>query len=249
MRLRLRNFMAVANVLLVLALSGTGCEGNKMKATDAFTDPKTIALVMAAQKGDVEGVHTAVRSGADPNARGKDDATPLLVVLATTINKAGLAALLSAGADPSLPATRGVAPLTLVVRAKDPELLQIMLKGGANPNWQGSTGEPLIWLAARDDRWDNVDTLLKSGADINALDGSGYTTVMRVASLQQYDRVMWLIARGANVTHVTRIGVSLAEFIESDNTSPNSPQYAWKQKVIAALQSQGIKVQVPPAQN
>ena len=213
-----------------------------MKVTDAFTDSKEIALITAAQKGDVKGVQAAVHSGADPNARGKDNATPLLILLGTSVNKEGLAALLSEGANPDIPATRGIAPLVLVALAKDPELLRIMLKGGANPNLKGSAGEPLIWLAARDGRWENVDTLLKNGADINALDGSGYTTVMRVASLQQFDRVMWLIDRGADVRHVTHIGVSLVDFVSSDNTPPSSPQYEWRQKVIALLQAQGNRV-------
>jgi ankyrin repeat protein len=220
-----------------------GCRESRMKASEAFADEKTIALVTAAQSGDVDGVHAAVRSGADPNACGKDDLTPVMFLLGSpTVNTAGMAALLSEGANANTPSTRGTAPLIIVARAKDSELLKIMLKGGGDPNLRGSAGEPLIWLAARDHSWGNVEILLQSGADINALDASSYTTVMRVASLQQFDKVMWLIERGADVRHVTGIGVSLAMIVANDQLQPGSPQYPWRQKVIDLLVEKGLMV-------
>ena len=143
---RIQVLLAFVATFLSIELA-TGCGRRDMKAGEVFNDAQTIALVMAAQQGDMAGVRTAAQAGANPNAKGRNDATPLFLVLASTVNKVGLSALLEVGADPNLPATQGVAPMVLVARAKDPELLHILLRGGGNPNFKATSSEPLLWLA------------------------------------------------------------------------------------------------------
>lgn len=212
------------------------------KASKYFSDPKMIQLVSSAESGDAPGVGVAVHAGADPNQRGTDDATPLLVVLSSTANKEGILALMRNGADPNLPSTQHIAPIILAARAKDPELLKMMLSARGNPNLRGSAEEPLIWLSAMDGRWQNVQTLLDAGANIDAVNGSGFTTAMNLASIQQYDRVAWFIQKGANLRVVARSGATLAVVVALVKVPVSSPQYAWREKVIQLLSAQGIPV-------
>lgn len=217
-----------------------------MKASEVFKDRATIEMADAAQAGDAARVQAAAHGGADPNAQGKDQVTPLLFVLGSSVNKRGLAALLASGANPNLPSTAGVTPMNLAARAKDPDLLRMFLKSGGDPNLRDEEGLTLIGLAARDQRWDNVETLLAGSADINAVDNSGYTTVMRVALHQQYDRVAWLLGKGADPQPVSKIGDSLPRIVTDDPLPANHPQYGWKLHVIDLLRARGYNIPRPP---
>jgi uncharacterized protein len=226
-----------------------GCEANKMKASEVFKDRATIEMADAAQAGDAARVQAAAHEGGDPNAQGKDQITPLLYVMGSSVNKRGLAALLASGANPNLPSTGGVTPMSFAARAKDPELLRMFLKSGGNANLRDEEGLTLIGLAARDQRWDNVDSLLAAGADINALDNSGYTTVMRVALHQQYDRVAWMLEKGADPKPVSKIGDSLPRIVLDDPMPQTHPQYRWKQHVIEMLRARGYNMPQPQQHN
>src|ERR1700733_8690981 len=93
--------VAAMSFLGIIPAGLAGCEAKGMKASEVFQDRATIEMADAAQAGDAARVQAAARAGANPNAQGKDGATPLAFVLATTVNKRGLAALLASGADPN----------------------------------------------------------------------------------------------------------------------------------------------------
>ena len=241
--------VAAMSFLGIIPAGLAGCEAKGMKASEVFQDRATIEMADAAQAGDAARVQAAARAGANPNAQGKDGATPLAFVLATTVNKRGLAALLASGADPNLPTVNKATPMSLATRAKDPELLRLFLKAGGNPNLHNDEGLPLLGLAARDQRWENVETLLTAGADINAADEGGYTTVMQVALLRQYDHVVWLLNHGADPRPVSKIGDSLPAIVADGALPANHPLYASRNQVIEMLRARGYNIALPPQQH
>jgi hypothetical protein len=119
-----------------------------------------------------------------------------------------------------------------------------MLSGGGNPDLRNASDEPLIQVAARDMRWKNLEILLAHGANINAVDGAGYSTIMKLTALRRFEQVLWLIDKGAEVRVVARNGATLARCIRDVPIDPNSPQAAWRQRVIDVLFRQGIEI--PP---
>lgn len=224
----------------VAVIMAAGCSGTNMKARDYFTDPHLAELADAADHGDTRAVERAVASGASPNGEGKDGITPLFFVMASSNNKTGLRALLRSGADPNRFTPNRYCPLVLAARSPDPEFLAIMLNGGGNPNLKSPGGEPVLHTAAVDRRWENIDNLLRHGADINAVDGGGYTLVMGLADARDYDRLLTFLERGADPRPVARNGASLAKIVTTDRIRPDSPQAAWREKVLEFLRQRGI---------
>jgi len=196
-------------------------------AKEYFDDPNTAVLAEAAAKGNEKKVAEAMGRGGQVNARGKTGITPLLYVMAKTLNKEGMRILLRHGADPNYISPSGTGPLITSAQGKDPEFLAILLDGGGNPNLQNHDGESAVFLAGQQSRWKNLDLLLKKGGDINARDRSGYTLVMLLTMLAQFDQAEKLIQQGANTAAVAANGHTLAAILEDRLTMlpPQSPQY------------------------
>ena len=97
----------------------------------------------------VESVTRCLKAGADPNARDKDDETPLHGAAWANKNPAVAAALLKAGADPNARNKKGRTPLNLAVRYKNSPAVAALLKAAAEPNARtGKTGPLLRKTAA-----------------------------------------------------------------------------------------------------
>ena len=96
-------------------------------ANAGFKNAETVAMIKAAESGNVDGVNATVKAGADPNTIGNDNVTPLMFLLGDKdVNVTGFAAVITAGANPNLPSTDGYAPIMLAARIKDPSFLQAM---------------------------------------------------------------------------------------------------------------------------
>jgi ankyrin repeat protein len=227
---------------VIIMTTMTACTGAKMNAKKLFDNPKTAALAEAASKGDKAAVDRAVVQGADVNGTGQGGITPLLFVLSSTRNKDGMRALLSAGANPNYISPDGVCPLLATAQGKYPELLRIILDGGGNPNLENRDGESAVFLAARQYRFENVEVLLKAGANINAKDRSGYSVLMLMGMLRQYKEAAQLMSQGADLNAVARNGHTFAEIVADAKVPTSSPEYEWREKVIAMLAAKSINV-------
>lgn len=161
-----------------------------------FGDTEEARLARAAAEGRVDEVTRLVRSGADVNALGQKNMTPLGWAL-TARNTQGMRALLQAGADPnqSIGPEKQFHPVWLAAGMDTPEPLRVLLEFKGNPN---ATHKGYAYVALKNAvmHLENVKLLVAAGADVNAADSIGSPFALDAASLAQYDVVIYLLQHG-----------------------------------------------------
>lgn len=191
-----------------LTLASTFHGKHGWRAEDFFTDPLVIELCRAIEANDLDEIDRLVAAGADVNALGKDNMTPLL--WAFPDNKLPrFTRLLEHGADPNVKIlSRMNAPLligdcvtTMAARTSFPGYLEAVLEHGGDPNIRGWLNEtPIrIVITNNSDKKRRIRLLLDAGADINA--HSWQTTpVMDAASwgTGDFSLVLFLLEAGAD---------------------------------------------------
>lgn len=211
-------------------------------AQDLFGQTPQAQLAKAACAGDVAGIQEALSAGAQPNARGKEEATALLWALGCD-NVVGMEALLKAGADPNLP----VGPTTPVVIAAtrhDPKPLAMLLKYGGDANAKNTKKNETamaeaLSLGIHGFGWANYYALINK-ADINRADELGYTIATDAAALNQYDKVAELLERG-----YTYDLEGLGRFVQISQVDLE-PLKSAHQKVKHMLEARGVRFPIPP---
>lgn len=167
------------------------------KSADYFEDAQVVELCDAIERNDVPEMERLISAGANVNARGKDNMTPLLWALPDRKHERFLC-LLNNGADPNViissdfgtagrpfhpyPAggalvkDRGCKPgqsvTHLAARSPDIEYLKAVLQHGGNPNLVVEDNTKLTPLNIVIDRYysdaqDRVELLVAAGADPN----------------------------------------------------------------------------------
>jgi uncharacterized protein len=245
-------FQLALLLLLLLMPTLTACKevgGNYMTAKKYFSDSRTVELAEAAAKGDRARMEIAIAEGANVNARGRDEMTPLFFVIVTTKNPEGIRALIKAGADADHIVPELGSAVTVAARAEGTKLLQTLLAAGANPNSRNDGGEPAIIVAAMHGNYEHIWLLLDAGADINGVDAGGDTVSITLASLNQYEQVAKLIDRGASVAHVANNGQTIANTLERSlaRMDPNSSNCRWGMRVKQMLIERGVAFPPPTA--
>ena len=185
--------------------------GASWQADDYFDDAQVIALCHAIEANDLEEIERLITAGADVNAIGKDNMTPLL--WAFPDNKLErFTKLLEAGADPNVVfkskyGTKDIEPkdslIHLAIKAHAEGYLEAILKNGGDPNLADESGDyPLHVVVKRGiNKQDNIKLLLKAGADIDATSKGGFgdTPVMRaIGWFAQYKLAVFLLEQGAD---------------------------------------------------
>ncbi|MDE0306075.1 MAG: ankyrin repeat domain-containing protein [Albidovulum sp.] len=107
-------------------------------------------------------------AGADPNARGIHDQTPLHLAAMESEDPVVVPLLLAMGADPNARNDFGVTPLHWAAGADMSPAVQALLEAGADPNaWDGYGIAPLHLAAGVGTSAEVVQLLLDAGADPN----------------------------------------------------------------------------------
>ncbi len=169
-------------------------------------------LLEAARKGAPEEVRALISAGMDPDARGRDGKTALM--LAAEAGRAGaVQALLEAGANPNVQTPGGGTALALAARNQQREAVRLLLQAGANPKLRDAHGvTPLM---------ETVDAmivraLIRAGADVRAVDDKGLSALLRVVAAEglrapsagRVEAVQSLLTAGADVRARDREGRS-----------------------------------------
>lgn len=213
-------------------LSSTGCGvGNLLpgrtfqqqsgwRAEDYFTDPKVIALCKAIEDNDLAEMERLVKAGADVNARGKGNMTPLLWAFPDN-QLARFKWLLARGADPNVVIesefnTRGFmvpgdAVTHMACKTSFPGYFEAVFEHGGDPNLRTGRYDdvPLTLVIERGgiSREGRLRKLIAVGADPNVLSG-GRTPAMKAVSWGgQYDLANLLLDLGADHKVYARDGV------------------------------------------
>lgn len=157
-----------------------------------------VAIVEAAQEGDVDEVSELLVDGADVNAVVRGDGTPLLVA-ARRGHRRLVRLLLDRGADANIGVEGDGNPLIMAAREGLGDIVAMLLDRGADVNAGVEGDGNALIMAARSGHRDIVTMLLDRGAlvdevvpgDENALIGASGTGYLAVVQL--------LVGRGANV--------------------------------------------------
>ncbi|MCI3203865.1 MULTISPECIES: ankyrin repeat domain-containing protein [Pandoraea] len=185
----------------VLALLTPMIAGGEMRVVDGtvndyFGDAKEAALARAGAQGNAGEIERLVHQGANVNAVGDKNMSPLGWALAAK-NVRGVKALLNSGANPN----QEVGPeheihlVWLAAGFDSPDLLKVLLEHEGDPN---ARHKGLLFNAMRQAVMhpDNMKLLVDAGADVNAADAVGFGVAQIAAGLGQFDVVDYLLEHG-----------------------------------------------------
>ena len=157
------------------------------------------ALMLAAERHDVEIADLLIRARANVNAANEYGATALSVACATG-NVALIERLLDAHADPNAPLLSGETPLMTAVDNGDIRTATVLLAHGAEVNAKETKGgqTALMWAVANRSP-ELVQLLLDHGADAHARSAGGFTSLLFAAQQGLVDSGRALLQAGADV--------------------------------------------------
>ncbi len=192
-------FVTIAAALLVPLLhSAEGKEGSNEE------------LFRAIRKSDIATVRQLLEKGADVNARGDDESTPLMhAALYATPECVKL--LLEKGADPDAKNAAGATALMWGI--SDIRKVRLLVENGAGVNARSGYGKtPLLLAASYDGGAGTVKFLLNKSADPAAKDKTGATTVILAAESGNVAALELLIKKGVDVNAKTGPGFNEFQF-------------------------------------
>lgn len=249
------------------ATPGAGSQ-SEHGAERVYTDPKALALAVAAERNDVAEVRRLMKEEkVNPDqffGVGADEGLPLVAWPVITKSPAGLKALLENGANPNAailhPAQHDERfkgrhinnAMVWAAKADDAIYLKMLLDHGGDPNTRNSNGETLMYQARiMGDGWEKVKLLVERGADVNTPDvGGGGPIIEWYALYADFPQVYWLLEHGAD-PKIQYLGEAVdPSFVRREDSStidsifwyPVRSGYSiWQQKCQAWLLKRGYK--------
>jgi ankyrin repeat protein len=220
-----------------------------------FSAKPDAALAKAACVGDLAAIATALKSGANANAKGQDGNTPIFWALDCG-NLVGLEALLKAGADTNykLPGavyvpgagwgerkamrTGQYSPLYAAVRDRNISALKLLLRYGADPNTFKNDREhdTAFDLAVKHDDG-SFELMLDADKDLNRADSVGNTLADRLAIEGRPELVEMILKRGYD-HNLIDLGATI------QNAGNWTNDKTARSRVIALLKAKGVRFPV-----
>ncbi|MBL8243214.1 MAG: ankyrin repeat domain-containing protein [Rhodanobacteraceae bacterium] len=160
-------------------------------------------LLLAARRGDGEGVRAALARGADPNAAPAPesaDQRSALIAAATAADRGALRALIAAGAQIDR-VCGGLTALLAATRdsyAGRIDAVMTLLANGANPNLTDDAGNTPLHLAALTRDAGVAQSLLDAGARLDAINRDDMTPLALACEAGNWVVVEFLLKRGAH---------------------------------------------------
>jgi hypothetical protein len=223
---------------MLIALNGRAADffGSKT-IRETFPEERVADFVTAVNEGDYAEANQLIKAGVDVNAVGLDGISPLLWIIATTLDTSKIEYLLKAGADPNYrDSISQVSAMSLAAGGNRLNILESLLKNKGDPNLFAPRGETLLMVAAGQFREKNIEMLLKYGANINGHDPHQATVAVKAARYGRFDWVANFINQGLSYNLQ-----GLAKSVEIRQVPPNSEQQCWKDKVVEMLKVRGVR--------
>ena len=211
-----------------VSLDGVGSflelkDPNEIEVRDFELDDLTISFSASASDGQwtINGVLFA-GAGTDQPNKTLCAVNPLVTELHDAIwvrDFAAVRRLLQAGADVNGRNMLGLPPLaTAIIRALDPEMVQLLLDAGADTEMRDYNGSPVIhqtpYLVTLDFRQhpqslELLQVLVDAGADINSLDGQGLTLLRSAVWTNHIEIIRYLLDSGVDPNERDHLGPAL----------------------------------------
>jgi ankyrin repeat protein len=132
------------------------------------TTPADIALIL--------------KKGADVNALGEQNRTPLMWVAHSNDNPKVLSSLLSQGAEINARDSEGTTALMVAANSNNnPDIIRLLLENGAEIETKRDDGTTALMWAARNNTPEIVVLLIQYGANVNVQDNKGWTALIHAA--------------------------------------------------------------------
>ena len=209
-----------------------------------FTSGIQQRLESAIRTDDPAAIADLLSGGAQANARGLRDVTPLMIAVDAQSPRA-VAALLNARANPNLKAVDGAGAVHLAVEnhAVSPNghaILEMIMKGGGDPNTRRPDNDPVIMRFVYDHDLDDLRWFKSLGADVDIPARTSRPLIADAAFAQNWDGVWCLIELGARYDYEDTL-YPLSEALDSSYaSSPDALLYPYKMKVWQLLKDKGL---------
>jgi ankyrin repeat protein len=158
---------------------------------------ETTPLHYAALYGNAESVRILLDRGADPKARNKSEATPLIYA-AYNFDKTRL--LVEKGSDVNAHSASGMTPLLVAVSVHgNAPTVRYLIEKGADVKAVGPLGSDPLQTAAMKGDAEMIRLLLQKGADPLRKDQAGFTALLNAFSVTDPERVKMLVTAGSDI--------------------------------------------------
>jgi len=216
-------------------------EKHQWKAEEFFDDPKVIALCKTIEAGDLAAIDRLVAEGADVNAKGKGNMTPLL--WAFPENKPEVfKRILEHGADPNVRVTSdfdtdwrispGHSVLHLAADTAFPNYFKYVMQHGGDPNlirerllnperlieghWFPHHSPLIAVIRGRcPDKKEAVQLLIDAGADLNYRTDTNERALCTSVSAGLFSITLQLLEAGADFNFLKEGGSTFVHFLLS----------------------------------
>jgi ankyrin repeat protein len=165
-------------------------------------DDKDAALFASVRYGMIAEAEKALKDGANINARGPENATPLHIAVAMHFEETARM-LVEEGADVDLKDSRDITPLNIAAFNGDLGIVQLLLKAGAKADEPDANGTTPLFMAVGSGNMELAKIFLEAGADTKRviLDG---LALLHVSAMQgNLELTKMLFEAGAQVNALT----------------------------------------------
>ena len=236
---------ALVGVALGLTLPTTSNAMPSNKAT-FFSSGIQQRLEVAIRTDDVSSIDQLLAAGAQVNARGLHDVTPLMIAVDAQAPRA-VAALLRAGANPNLKAADGAGAVHLAIQSRlakpnGQDILAMIMKGGGDPNTLRPDGDPVLMSFTYDHDLESLRWFKSLGADLDIIGRVGEPIISGQAYAQNWDCVWVMIELGARYDYENTVFPLSKAINGSYAASPDSILYSYKLKTWQLFKDHGFAV-------
>eukprot|EP00444_Apocalathium_aciculiferum_P026819 CAMPEP_0183444492 /NCGR_PEP_ID=MMETSP0370-20130417/95222_1 /TAXON_ID=268820 /ORGANISM="Peridinium aciculiferum, Strain PAER-2" /LENGTH=267 /DNA_ID=CAMNT_0025634855 /DNA_START=65 /DNA_END=865 /DNA_ORIENTATION=- len=173
-------------------------------------------LMQAVRSGNVNGINTSLKAGADLNGTDGDGQTPLMMACCCAQLEA-VKALVEAGADLNAKNEEGRTALMNASVHCDVENVKALVEAGANVDAKTEHGITALMLASSIGSVECVTALVEAGAELNAKNYKGQTA-------------LWIAEDSQSGTNNPRTHQPIAEYLRSKGAIKWSAAAHWARR-------------------